>query len=150
VSRLGVIGHAGEPLGRFELGQSAFAGGAYEGKVRHVAVVLRGDLLYVFFSAIGDAPERILLSTISLTDDWHSWKASAPVEVIAPREKYDCVALPAVPSKAGESEGPENALRDPDAIDENGRVTLFYSYCGEQGIAAADVTSFVSGKARSR
>src|SRR5262249_46328110 len=32
--------------------------------------------LFVFFTGIGDAPERILLSTIDLTGDWQTWKAS--------------------------------------------------------------------------
>jgi hypothetical protein len=66
-----------------------------------VGLVLRGDTLYVFFSAIGDAPERILLSTITLTDDWKDWKASRAQEVIAPQEKYDCMDLPKLASKAG-------------------------------------------------
>jgi len=34
-------------------------------------------------------------------------------------------------------------LRDPGVIEDKDRLLLFYSYCGEQGIAAAEVTSFV-------
>jgi hypothetical protein len=55
----------------------------------------------------------------------------------------ECTGLPIAPSKAGEAEGPEDGLRDPGVIEEKGRVILFYSCCGEQGIAAADVTSFI-------
>ena len=115
----------------------------YAGRVRHVALLVKGDTLYVFFSAIGDAPERILLSTISLNGDWKTWKASPPVEVLTPREKYECPNLPVTPSRAGESEGSENALRDPALFLENGKLFLFYSVCGEQGIGGADVTSLI-------
>ncbi len=144
MSRLGVLSLTDDPMAAtFEAGPNPFGGGQYAGKVRHVAVLPRGDKLYVFFSAIGDAPEKILLSTIALNDDWRTWKASAPVEVLAPREKYECAELPVTVSKAGESEGKEHALRDPALFDENGRVFLFYSVCGEQGIGAADVSGFI-------
>ncbi len=108
-----------------------------------MALLLRGNTLYVFFSGIGDAPERILLSTIALTPDWRTWRASTPIEVLRPTASYECTGLPIIPSKAGEAEGPEHALRDPGLIEETGRVILFYSYCGEQGIAAADVTALI-------
>ncbi|HLG96036.1 MAG TPA: hypothetical protein VKX49_06970 [Bryobacteraceae bacterium] len=143
MARLGVLAKAPNPLAPFEPGPNPFDGSLYAGRVRHVAVLLRGSTLYVFFSAIGDAPEKILLSTIALNADWHTWKASPPVEVLSPREPYECPNLPVVPSKAGESEGPENALRDPAVFEENGTTTLFYSVCGEQGIAAAGVTALL-------
>jgi hypothetical protein len=143
MGRLGVLGRADDLLARFEAGPNPFDGGPWAGRVRHVAVMVRGDTLYVFFSAIGDAPERMLLSTIALAPDWSTWRASAPVEVLLPTAAYECTGIPIAPSKAGEAEGPEHALRDPGLIEEKGRVILFYSYCGEQGIAAADVTSFI-------
>lgn len=143
MARLGVLARASDPLGRFEIGPNPFDHTPYAGRVRHVAVLLRGNILYVFFSAIGDAPEKILLSSIALDGDWSSWKASPPVEVLAPHEPYECPNLPVVPSKPGESEGPENALRDPALFEEGGKVTLFYSVCGEQGIGAADVTALI-------
>jgi len=113
-------------------------------RVRHVAVLVQGNALYVFFSAIGDAPERILLSTIALNGDWRDWRASAPVEVLAPREKYECIDLPKVASQVGESEGPERALRDPALFEENGKVFLFYTICGEQGIGGTEITALFS------
>ena len=109
--------------GPFEAGPNPFDHSPYAGRVRHVAVLVKGDTLYVFFSAIGDAPERILLSTIALNGDWKTWKASPPVEVLTPREKYECPNLPVIPSRAGESEGPENALRDPALFRENGKLS---------------------------
>ena len=144
MGRLGVLLRAQDPLAPFETGPNPFDSGPYARRVRHVALLVRKNVLYVFFSAIADAPEKILLASIALSGDWNNWKATPPVEVLAPREPYECVELPVTPSKAGESEGPERALRDPAVFEENGKVTLFYSVCGEQGIGAADVTSLVS------
>lgn len=143
MGRLGALGRTNDLLGRFEEGPNPFDGGPWAGRVRHVAPMVRGDKLYVFFSGIGDAPEKILLSTIALTSDWQAWRASTPVEVLRPLAAYECTDIPIKPSMAGEAEGPENALRDPGVIEDKRRVILFYSYCGEQGIAAADVTSYL-------
>jgi hypothetical protein len=142
MARLGVLAKSSDPLRPFELGPNPFDGGPYAGRVRHVATLLRGNLLYVYFSAIGDAPERILLSTIALSGDWRNWRASTPIEVLAPHEKYECTNLPPTRSKIGESEGPERALRDPALFEERGKVFLFYTVCGEQGIAGAELRSF--------
>ena len=143
MARLGVLARATRADGPFEMGPNPFAGSSYAGRVRHVGLVVKQDTLYVFFSGIGDSPERILLSQIALTPDWRNWKASAPVEVLAPKEAYECIDLPAVPSRIGESEGRERALRDPALLAESGKVYLFYSVCGEQGIGAADVTGLI-------
>src|SRR5262249_36607251 len=140
MARLGQLLRSKDPLGSFEMGPNAFASTAYAGRVRHVATLVRGRKLFVFFSAIGDAPERILLSTIDLSADWQTWKASVPVGVLRPRAPYECPNLPVAPSGAGEIDGPAQQLRDPAVFEDGGRVFLFYSICGEQGIAAAGVT----------
>ena len=146
MGRLGVLGKAAELTGPYETGPSPFASGVYAAVIRHVGVVLRGETLYVFFSVIGDIPERIMMSAVPLKGDWHTWKASAAVEVLRPHETWECVELPVIPSKAGESEGKEHALRDPFVTEDGGKVIMFYSYCGEQGLAAADVTAFLARK----
>lgn len=143
MGRLGVLGRSTNLTAPFEVGPSAFAGGSHAGKVRHVGLLLKGSRLFVFFSELGAAPEKILLATVDLKGDWHSWRASEAREVLTVAEKWECMALPVVASKGGESDGPEHALRDPFVFEENGKATLFYSYCGEQGLAAADVTSLV-------
>jgi len=128
-----------DPLGSFEIGPNPFAGGPYADRVRHVATLRRGQTLFVFFTGIGDAPERVLLSTIDLTGDWKTWKASAPVELLKPEAPYECADLPNVPSAAGEIDGPARQLRDPAIFEDKELNTtyLFYSICGEQGLAAA-------------
>lgn len=140
VSRLGVISRASDLLATFEPGSSLFRGTAYAGRVRHVALVQRGDRLFVFFTGIGDAPERVLMSTVMLTGDSSTWHASAPVEVLAPQTAYECTDLPNVPSESGDIDAPARQIRDPFVFEDEGRAFLFYSTCGEQGIAAAEIT----------
>jgi hypothetical protein len=140
MARLGQLLRAKDPLATFEIGANPFDGGPYADRVRHVATLRRGRTLLVFFTGIGDAPERVMLSTIDLAGDWKSWKASAPVELLRPEAPYECPGLPNVPSAAGEIEGPARQLRDPAIFEEAGKTYLFYSICGEQGLAAAQLT----------
>jgi hypothetical protein len=140
IARLGVVMRSSDPLGQFEKGRSIFEGGPYAGRVRHVALLRRGGKLYVFFSAIGDAPERILVSTVNLTGRWKDWRASEPAEVLAPEKDYECAALPVAPSREGLAEGWVHELRDPAIFEEGGRVFLLYTVCGERGIAIARIT----------
>jgi hypothetical protein len=93
----------------------------------------------VFFSAIGDAPEHILTSSITITGRWEDWRASPAVDVLQPAAAYECPGLPSAPSVAGDVEGRVKQMRDPAVYEEDGRTWLFYTICGEQGIAAAEI-----------
>ena len=139
VSRLGQLSRAADAGATFNLGTRAFADGAYADRVRHVALLRRGDQLHVFFTAIGDAPERVLRSIIELAGDWTTWRATAPVDVLGPETGYECANLPNAPSAAGDVDVPVRQMRDPFVFEEAGRLTLFYTTCGEQGIAGATI-----------
>jgi hypothetical protein len=139
ISRLGLVSRAHDPLASFEQVGNIFAGTPHAGKVRHVALILRGDRLAVFFTRIGDAPERVMMSSVNLGSDPAAWRSGAAVDVLAPSTKYECADLPEVPSEAGDISVPAKQIRDPFLYQENGRSYLFYSTCGEQGIAAAEV-----------
>jgi hypothetical protein len=140
VSRLGLLLRSRDPFAAFDVGANPFRDGPYANRVRHVAVLERGGTLYVFFTGIGDAPERVMMSTIDRTGDWKDWKASPPVELLRPEAPYECATLPNAPSEGGDVKGPVRQLRDPGVFEESGRTYLFYSICGEQGIAAATLT----------
>jgi len=140
MSRLGLLLRSKDPFGVFEAGPNPFRDGPFAGRVRHVAFTRRGRTLYTFFSAIGDAPERIMMTTIDLSGDWSTWKAGPAVGVLQPEAAYECPQLPNAPSEAGDIKGPARQLRDPAVFEENGRAFLFYSICGEQGIAGAELT----------
>jgi hypothetical protein len=139
MARLGRLARSRDPLAIFEAGPNPFREGTYAERVRHVGLDVEGSQLRVFFTAIGDAPERVLMSTIDLTGDWTTWRASVPLEVLAPSAAYECVDLPARPSSPGDVEDPVREMRDPFVFQDSGRSYLFYTTCGEQGIAAAEL-----------
>lgn len=139
VSRLGALARSRDPLQPFEAGPNPFRDGPQAGRLRHVALAVRSNRLYVFFTQIGDAPERVMLSTIDMNGDWTSWRASSAVDVLAPEAAYECPDLPNLPSESGDVEEPVRQIRDPFVFEDEGRTFLFYSTCGEQGIAAAEL-----------
>jgi hypothetical protein len=141
MSRLGRLSRSPDPLGTFELGPNPFRDTVYgTNRARHVALLVRGTTLFVFFTAIGDAPERIMLSTIELTQDWTQWRVTTPVEVMRPEAPYECADRPVEPSAVGDIRVPVRQMRDPAILEDDGRIYLFYSICGEQGIAGAEIT----------
>jgi len=108
----------------------------------HIAspdVVVRGDVLYVFWTQVGHAPERILLTAIQLHEDWQQWKELQTVEVLRPEHEWEGADLPLEPSVRGDITVRANQLRDPAIFEENGVVYLLYSVAGESGLAIARV-----------
>jgi len=106
------------------------------GSIRHVGLDLVGDLLTVYYTRIGDAPERILRNPLNLADaDWLNWLAHGEEEVLRPETAYEGAALPIAPSVSGPAYSAANALRDPHILTHMGEKYMFYSVCGEQGIA---------------
>jgi hypothetical protein len=140
MSRLGLLLRSTDPVARFETGPNPFRDGPYANRVRHVAVLRRGTTLLVFFTAIGDAPERIMMTSIDTAGEWTAWRTSEAVEILRPEASYECMSLPNTPSEPGDVKGPVRQMRDPFVFEENGRTFLFYSFCGEQGIAAASLS----------
>jgi hypothetical protein len=122
-------------------GFSGFASGPvlFNPNMRHAALLRRGDELLVFWTQVGDLPERILLSRINLTEDWLQWNDSSPVEVLRPERSWEGSNAPLTPSVRSTAYGQVNQLRDPAIFEEAGRVYLLYAVAGESGIAIAEV-----------
>jgi hypothetical protein len=122
-------------------GRHAFEPGPilFNPRMRHAAVTVRGDSLWVFWTQVGEAPERILLSRIDLSGDWHSWKDSAPVEILRPERVWEGADAPLLPSIRSTAYGRVNQLRDPAILEDEGRIYLFYAVAGESGIAIAEI-----------
>lgn len=140
MARLGQLLRAATPLDVFELGGSPFRDSPYANRVRHVTLLERQGLLHIVFSAIGDAPESILYTTMRLAGDWDTWRIGPVSKVLVPETRYECPDLPVEKSEVGEIDHPARQLRDPALFSDEGKLYLFYTFCGEQGIAGAEVT----------
>ena len=107
---------------------------------RHSALLKRGDRLHVFWTRVGDAPERIYVSTIHLAPDWMAWTASEPVEVLRPERPWEGAGLPLGTSYRSAVNHPVNQLRDPAIYQEAGHTWLIYAVKGEGGLGIAELT----------
>ena len=130
----GVIYRSRDGLSGFEEGPALFGP-----EMRHSALRRVGPTLQVFYTLVGDSPERILLATVDLRGDWSGWRASSPLVVLEPEREYEGAGLPCAPSVRGPAPGPVRQLRDPAIFEEDGRTYLLYSVAGESGIALAEI-----------
>lgn len=144
-----VIQHAGTHyalsmpgyLYRSENGISDFVEGPrfFNDNMRHNALLIRDNTLYVFWTQAGHAPERIFMSTIDMSGDWMQWHELESVEVLRPETKWEGALLEIAPSRRGHIDEKVNQLRDPTIFEENGEVYLLYSVAGEHGIGLAQL-----------
>lgn len=107
---------------------------------RHSAVLVRGDLLHVLWTRIGDAPERILHSTIDLRSPWRDWRLAGTDDLLRPGLDWEGADLPVAPSEIGAATGREHALRDPCLYEEDGCLYLVYAGAGEAALGLAEIT----------
>lgn len=120
-------------------GRSDFQAGPrfFNDNMRHNALLIRDNKLYVFWTQAGHAPESILLSTIDLEADWMQWRESEPVEILRPQTEWEGALLEIAASRRGHIDEPVNQLRDPAIFEDDGQLYLLYSVAGEHGIAIA-------------
>ncbi len=111
---------------------------------RHFGVrfsTYRPDELHVFFSRRYDAPERIVMQTVDLSQstDWTQWEEASwpPEEILQPEETWEGADLPITVSENGSATG-VHALRDPHVF-VDGRIHLFYTGRGEEAIGVAEI-----------
>jgi len=131
----GVFYRSSDGVSGFEEGPTLF-----DSNMRHTAVRVDGDRLSVYFTVVGDCPERIRLSTINLSNDWQDWVPTDPVDVLLPEHDWEGADCPLEPSSRGLVQGPVNQLRDPALFVDGSRTYLLYSVAGESGIAIAELS----------
>lgn len=131
----GLIYRSRDGIGGFEPGPPVL-----EADTRHMALLLRGDRLLVFFTRVGDVPERILLCALDLSRPWGTWKASEARVVLEPEREFEGATLPLRPSVRGIADDPVRELRDPAVFHDESGLYLLYAVAGESGIAIARLT----------
>jgi hypothetical protein len=136
IVRGGSVLRSRDPRGAFEQGPILVKPDA-DRILRHAALDLRRNLLRIYYSRIGDRPERILLTTVHLTPDWSTWKASAPATVLTPEQVYEGSDQPLEASEPDDAPGRVRQLRDPAFYREGRQAYLVYSIAGESGLAFA-------------
>ncbi len=134
MSMPGFIYRSDDGLCGFEQGRQLFAD-----SMRHCALLRDGGTLWVFWTNVGDAPERIYVSPIELNGDWRSWTAGDRREVLRPVYDWEGASLPIAPSIRGFAPEPVHELRDPAIFDDNGTAYLLYTVQGERGIGIAQL-----------
>lgn len=130
----GILYRSADGLTGFERGPQLF-----DRSMRHSALLRRENELFVFWSRVGDCPERILCSRIALRGDWQDWQAEPEREVLEPQEAWEGVDQPLQPSVRGWIDEPVRQLRDPAIFEERRRTYLLYSVAGESGIGIAEL-----------
>lgn len=124
--------------GPFETAPDSFAAalfGSNGQRPRHFGIAREGPELMLYFTRIGDAPERILKSSVSLHGYWQSWRAPEPVEVLRPSQPWEGAQTPVRASRVGTAEPMEHALRDPFPF----QTHLFFAGGGESAIGVVPV-----------
>ena len=96
---------------------------------RHTAVYVDGNKLYIFYTIVGEAPERIYV--LKIVD----WEILSNYELKRPQLQFEGAMEPNVPSRFGMVWGLHNQLRDPCIFNDHEDIYLLYCYGGESGIA---------------
>ena len=109
--------------------------------IRHHALLRYQGQWLLFWTRVGDQPERILVSAIKTDTDWRSWTLDSSEEVHRARRDWEGADLPADASNYGGIMRRVNQLRDPAIYEEDGRIYLLYAIAGEQGIAIGELIS---------
>ncbi len=116
-------------LGNFEAGPCLT-----DAPIRHHALLQLENRWYVFWTRVGDTPERILVSPLITDGDWLDWRMGDATEVHRAAKTWEGADLPPIASAYGAVHGRANQLRDPAIFVEDDKIYLLYALAGEQGI----------------
>jgi hypothetical protein len=108
--------------------------------IRHHALLRHQQRWYLFWTRVGDQPERILVSSLQTNTDWKHWRLGSPHEVHRARQYWEGADRPVSASNYGAIMQRVNQLRDPAIYQEDGRIYLLYAIAGEQGIAIGELS----------
>lgn len=134
LSMPGVFYRSSDGISGFEKGPTLFSP-----NMRHSSVAVKDQTLWIYFTEVGDLPERIRCCMIDLSVDWVDWETSAPVDLLRPELSWEGANAPLLPSSRGLVHGEVNQLRDPAIFEDSDESYLLYAVAGESGIAIAQL-----------
>ena len=106
--------------------------------MRHGEVHRAGDTLHLFYTRMGDRPERILHTRLDLRTDWLDWAVGESRTVLEPERPWEGADLALRTSVMGAVDERVRELRDPCVFeDADGTIYLLYCGAGERGIGIA-------------
>ena len=110
-------------------------------EIRHCCVSYRAarQELEMLFTRCFEAPERIYRSVIDTSADWREWTPGPVSEVMRPTEPWEGADEPLKPVPRGWALTPQNGLRDPCVLNDDGRRWLFYAASGEHAIGVTEL-----------
>jgi hypothetical protein len=109
-------------------------------RMRHAAVDVSGSEVDIYYSNVGDEPERIKRARVKMVEDLSAWKATTFEEVLRTETDYEGVEAVNEPSTGGADHDPVHQVRDPYIYNEGDRKYLVYSIAGEKGLGIAELT----------
>jgi len=113
-----------------------FSGHAVMPRHAAVQVIDHGERLEIYFTCIGDQPERLFVASIDIREPPARWKVTGtPQKILTAALGWEGGDLPIQVSERGPLFGRHHALRDPAFfVDRDGTCYLFYVGGGESGI----------------
>ena len=111
----------------------------FEPNMRHAGLLKKENILYVFWTRVGELQESIMVSTIDISGDWQQWRNVGERVVLRPEFDWEGANMPLAPSMRSTAYGVVNQLRDPAIYEEGEDIYLLYVVGGESGIALAKI-----------
>jgi hypothetical protein len=108
-------------------------------RMRHAAVDVSGSTVDIYYSNVGDHPERIRRANVDMSGDWSEWRGKPAEEVLRTETDYEGVEEVDEPSTGGADHEPVHQVRDPYIYNEANRKYLVYSIAGEKGLGIAEI-----------
>lgn len=115
-------------------------------KSRHTSVLALDERIFIFYSVVGESPERIYYTEIINKEDiWTSWKEGIGVPVLEPELPFEGAQIPMSPSTFGPSSGFLRQVQDPYVLVDAAKLYLFYSAGGEHAIGITQLEQHCIG-----
>lgn len=134
ISMPGQLYRSRDGLGEFEQGPRLT-----NEPIRHHAILQHQGQGYIFWTRVGDRPERILMSPLNIAADWQEWHFGDTHEIHRAEKTWEGAIQAPRASQYGACMEAVNQLRDPAIFIEDGTIYLLYSIAGEQGIGIGEL-----------